>query len=155
MEHQEMTDERLTKAEQHLAIAFERSVTEQQEITDERLNKAEQLLAEANRRAEETTRQMKEIKDREEGIRVQAEIIAKRSNELNQEVNKQLLASIARAEKAERQSAEKMIEAEKRIQEAVESAALLEQKVMDTMKRIECSTGMRQRLNVVLADTHT
>ena len=71
------------------------------------------------------------------------------------EANEQLLAAIARAVKAEQQSAEIAIEAEKRIQKAVEIAAQLEQKFMDAMKRIEGSTGMRQRLNVVLANTHT
>jgi hypothetical protein len=65
------------------------------------------------------------------------------------------LASIARTKKAEQQSAEKIADAEKRIQKAVESAAQLDQKSMDAMKRIEGSTGMRQRLNLLLADTHT
>jgi hypothetical protein len=64
--------------------------------------------------------------------------------ELSQEANEKLLTSLARAEKAEKQ-----------VQEAVESAARLEQKFMDVMKRIEGNTGMRQRLIVVLADTHT
>jgi hypothetical protein len=178
---------------------------EHQEISEERLNKAEKQLAEANRRADEATEQMKEIRVREEAIervRVQAEIMAKRSEELSRETNEQLLvaiaraekaeqqaaekireadervnhqaeiiakrseelsweaneqllASIARAEKAEQQSAEKIIEAERRIQKAVESAAQLEQKFMDVMKRMEGSTGMRQSLNLQLADTHT
>lgn len=178
---------------------------EHQEISEERLNKAEKQLAEANRRADEATEQMKEIRVHEEAIeraRVQAEImakhseelsretneqllvaiaraekaeqqaaekireadervnhqaeiIAKRSEELSWEANEQLLASIARAEKAEQQSAEKIIEAERRIQKAVESAAQLEQKFMDVMKRMEGSTGMRQSLNLQLADMHT
>jgi chromosome segregation ATPase len=96
---------------------------EHQEMTGERLNKAEQQLAEANRRADEA--------------------------------NEQLSASIARAEKAEQQSVEKIFEAEGRIQKAAEAAAQLEQKFLDAMKRIEGSTGMRQRLNVMLADAHT
>jgi hypothetical protein len=75
--------------------------------------------------------------------------------EVSREANEQLLASIARTEKAERQSAEKIAEAEKRIQRAVEVAAQLEQKLMDAMKQIEGSKGMRQRLNVVLTDTYT
>ena len=140
-----MMDERLNKAEQQLAVAVERSVMEHQEMTDERLNKAEQQLAEAKRRADEATRQMKEIIVREEGIRVQAEIITKRTEELIREANDQLLVSIARAEKAEQQSAEKIIEAEKLIQRTMENAVqLLEQKFMDAMKRIEGSTGTQQ-----------
>ena len=75
--------------------------------------------------------------------------------DLNREANEQLMASIARVEKAEQQSAEGIADAEKRIQKAVESAAQLEQKSMDAMKRIEGSAGMRQRLNLLLADTHT
>jgi hypothetical protein len=47
MEHQEVTDERLSKAEQQLAVTLKRSTMEHQEIVDERLNKAEQHLAEA------------------------------------------------------------------------------------------------------------
>ena len=72
----------------------------------------------------------------------------RRSEEIIREVNKHLLVSIARAEKAEQQSEEKIMEGEKRIQKAMESAAQLEQKFTDAMKRIEGSTGMRQRLNV-------
>ena len=140
-----MTDERLNKAKQQLAVAIEQSVMEHQEMMDERLNKAKQQLAEANRRADEATRQIKEISVREEGIRVQAEIIAKCTEELSWKANDQLLASIARAKKAEQQSAEKIIEAEKWIQRTMENAVqLLEQKFMDAMKRIEGSTGMQQ-----------
>jgi chromosome segregation ATPase len=155
--------------EHQLTVAIERSAMEYQEVVDERINKAEQQLVEANRRADEATKQMGEIRVREEarveqlsvaiaraeGAEQEAAIIAKRSEELIKEGNERLLASIARAEKAERHSAEKIIEAEKRIQKALESAAQLEQKFMDAMKRIEGSTGMLQCLNLDLADTHT
>ena len=88
---------------------------------------------------------MKEISIHEEGIRVQAEIIAKRTKEHSWEANDQLLASIAHAEKAEQQSVEKIIEAEKWIQRTMENAVqLLEQKFMDVMKQIEGSTGTQQ-----------
>ena len=123
-----MTDEQLNKT-------IERSVMEHHEMTDE-LKKAKQQLAEANRRTEDATKQIEALRIREEGIRIQAE---RRSRKIEY----QLLTSLARAEKAEKQ-----------VQEAVESAARLEQKFMDVMKRIEGNTGMRQRLIVVLADTY-
>jgi len=90
---------------------------------------------------------MEEIRVCEEAIervKVQAENIAKRSKELSQEANEQLLVAIARAKKAEQQAAEKIREAEEKIQKAVESATQLEQKFMDTMKQMEGSTGMQQ-----------
>ena len=126
---EKLTNERLSLAEQNIAMSIERSVIEHQKMTDGRLKKAEQQLAEANRRAED----IEAIRIRDEEIRIQAE-------ERNREISYQLLA---RAEKAEKQ-----------VQEAVESAARLEQKFMDAMKQIS-TTGMRQRLNVVLADTNT
>ena len=51
-----LTNERLSLAEQHLAMTIERSVMEHQEMTDGRLKKAEQQLAEANRRTEDATK---------------------------------------------------------------------------------------------------
>ena len=126
---EKLTNERLSLAEQNIAMSIERSVIEHQKMTDGRLKKAEQQLAEANRRAED----IEAIRIRDEEIRIQAE-------ERNREISYQLLA---RAEKAEKQ-----------VQEAVENTARLEQKFMDAMKQIS-TTGMRQRLNVVLADTHT
>jgi 16S rRNA G1207 methylase RsmC len=102
----------------------------------------EQLLA-AIARAEKAEQQaVQKIREVDEMVNVQAGIIAKRSKDLSQKANEQLLASIARAEKAEQQSAEKISEAEKRIQEAVESAAQLEKKFIDAMKRMKGSTGM-------------
>lgn len=174
--------------------AFERSAMEHQEIADERLKKAEQQLAEANQRADEATKAIERVRVQAETmakhseernrevngqllaaiaraekaeqrvaqkirevdgmVNVQAEIIAKRSEDLSRGANEQLLASIARAEKAEQQSAEKISEAEKRIQKAVESAAQLEQKFMDAMKRMKGGTGMRQWLNLDNRLTH-
>jgi len=96
-------------------------------------------------RAEKGEQQAAEkIRKVEEWVTVQAENIAKRSEELSQEANEQLLVAIARAEKAEQQATEKIREAEERIQKAVESAAQLEQKFMDMMKQMDGSTGMQQ-----------
>jgi hypothetical protein len=155
-----MADKRLNRAEQQLAEANRRAdeATKQvkearvreeaiERVRNERLNKAEQQLAEANRRADEATKQVNEVRVREEAImdrvRVQGEAMA-HSEELSREANEQLLAVIARAEKAERQAAEKIRESDQRIQESMESAAQLELKFMDAMKRIEGSTGMGQ-----------
>ena len=98
---------------------------------------------------------MEEVKVREEAIRIQAEMMAKHSEELSREANEQLLVAIARAKKAEQvaaekvresiacaeiaeqHSAEKIGEAEKRVQRAEESAVQLEQKFTDAMKRME------------------
>ena len=148
-----LTNERLSLAEQNIAMSIERSVIEHQKMTDGRLKKAEQQLAEANRRAEdmeairicdeEIREQLAEANRRAEdieAIRIRDEEIRIQAEERNREISYQLLA---RAEKAEKQ-----------VQEAVESAARLEQKFMDAMKQIS-TTGMSQRLNVVLADTHT
>ena len=126
---EKLTNERLSLAEQNIAMSIEQLVIEHQKMTDGRLKKAEQQLAKANRRVED----IEAIRIRDEEIRIQAE-------ERNREISYQLLA---RAEKAEKQ-----------VQEAVENTARLEQKFMDAMKQIS-TTGMRQRLNVVLADTHT
>lgn len=87
-------------------------------MADERLHRAEQQLAEANRRADEATNQLKETRVREEAIervRLQTEIMAKHSEEISCETNKQILAAIARAEKAEQQAAEKIREADGRV----------------------------------------
>jgi chromosome segregation ATPase len=162
-----MADKRLNKAEQQLAEANRRAdeatkqvkeATKQvkearvreeaiERVRNKRLNKAEQQLAEANRRADEANKQVNEVRVREEAIiervRVQGEAMA-HSEELSREANEQLLVAIARAEKAERQAAEKNRETDQRIQESMESAAQLELKFMDAMKRIEGSTGMGQ-----------
>lgn len=127
---EKLTNERLSMAEQNITMSIERSLIEHQKMTDGRLKKAEQQLAEANRRAEDATKQIEAIRIRDEEIKIQAE-------ERNREINYQLLT---RAEKAEKQ-----------VQEAVERAARLEQKFMDAMKQIRGTTGMRQKLNVVLA----
>ena len=82
-------------------------------MVDERLKKAEQQLAEANWWADEATKQMEEIRVREEVIervKVQAENIAKHSEELRLEDNEQLLVAFACAEKGEQQAAEKIRE---------------------------------------------
>jgi hypothetical protein len=54
------------------------------------------------------------IREADERANLQAEIIAKRSEELSREANERLLASIARTEKAEQQSAEKIADADRR-----------------------------------------
>ena len=53
---------------------------------------------------------MEEVKVREEAIRIQAEMMAKHSEELSQEANERLLVAIACAEKAEQVAAEKVRE---------------------------------------------
>ena len=130
---------------------------EHQGIADEWLNKAKQQLAEAKRRADEAAKQMEEVKVREEAIRIQAQMMAKHSEELSvvaiaraekaeQVAAEKVRESIARAEIAEQHSAQKIGEVEKRVQTAVEYAVQLEQKFMDAMEG--CTTiGMRQQLN--------
>jgi len=104
-----------------------RETNEQLSMAIARAEKAEQRAAEI-------------IKEADERVKLQAEIIAKRSEELNLEV----LASIARAKKAEQHSAEKIGEAEERILKFVERAAQMEQTFTDAMKRMKGSKGMRQ-----------
>ena len=108
-----------------------RETNEQLSMAIARAEKAEQRAAEI-------------IKEADERVKLQAEIIAKRSEELNLEV----LASIARAKKAEQHSAEKIGEAEERILKFVERAAQMEQTFTDAMKRMKGSKGMRQWLKL-------
>ena len=87
-------------------------------MADERLKKAEQQLAEANWRADDATRQVEEIRVREEAIervRIEAEMMTKRSEELHREANEQLLEAVARAEKAEQLAMEKIKDADGKV----------------------------------------
>ena len=87
-------------------------------MADERLKKAEQQLAEANQRADDATRQVEEIRVHEEAIervRIEAEMMAKHSEELCREANDQLLEAVARAEKAEKLATEKIKEMDGRV----------------------------------------
>lgn len=87
-------------------------------MADERLQKAEQLLAEANRRADDATRQVEEIRVRAEAmerVRIEAEMTAKRSEDLRREANEQLLEAVIRAKKAEQLAMEKIKDADGRV----------------------------------------
>jgi len=69
---------------------------------------------------------VEEIRVREEAIervRIQAENMAKRSEEVSRDVNEQLLVAIARAERAEQQAVERIREVEERVNAQAEIIA--------------------------------